>query len=183
MQKNTVCCLHKSTFAAVACSLPKQSQMAVQVGQPAPDFSLFNTQRNKVKLSELQGAPVLLLFFPMAFSSVCTAELCSTRDNLQFYNNANAAVFGISVDSPYALTRFKEDQQLNFELLSDFNKEVSAAYGGLHDTFSYEMRGVGKRAAFVIDRDGIVRYAEVLENPGQQPDFAKIQDVLTSINR
>lgn len=157
--------------------------MALEVEQLAPDFSLYNTQRGQVTLSEQRGAPMLLLFFPLAFSSVCTAELCATRDNISFYNNSNANVFGISVDSLYALARFKELEQLNFELLSDFNKDVSKAYGCLHDTFSYGMRGVSKRAAFVIDADGVVRYAEVLENPGLQPNFQNIQDVLMSIKR
>jgi peroxiredoxin len=157
--------------------------MALQTGQPAPDFSLYNTAKSKVTLSDHPGNPVLLLFFPMAFSSVCTAELCATRDNIAFYSNAFATVFGISVDSPYTLAKFKEDQRLNFELLSDFNKEVSKAYDALYETFAYEMRGVSRRAAFVIDGNGIIRYAEVLENAGLQPDFQNIQDVLTSINR
>src|SRR6476661_1811023 len=113
--------------------------MALQIGQPAPDFSLYNSEKLKVTLSEQRGNNVLLLFFPMAFSSVCTAELCATRDNIAFYNNTNAAVFGISVDSVYALKAFKQAQHLNFELLSDFNKEISQAYGTLHDTFSYDM--------------------------------------------
>ena len=156
--------------------------MAIQIGQAAPHFSLYNTARLKVTLTQ-HGAPALLLFFPMAFSSVCTAELCATRDNIIFYNNMDATVFGISVDSLYTLAKFKEDQRLNFELLSDFNKEVSNAYNALYDSFSYEMRGVSKRAAFVIDGDGIVRYAEVLENAGLQPDFARVQEVLMSINR
>lgn len=156
--------------------------MALQTGQPAPDFSLYNTDRKKITLSEQRGAPVLLLFFPLAFSSVCTAELCATRDSMAFYNNVNAKVFAISVDSLYTLAKFKEDQRLNFELLSDFNKEVSKAYGALHDTFSYDMQGVSRRAAFVIDGDGIVQYVEVLENPGLQPDFQKVQETLASIN-
>lgn len=157
--------------------------MALQIGQPAPDFTLYNSEKLKVTLSEQRGNSVLLLFFPMAFSSVCTAELCATRDNISFYNNTNATVFGISVDSVYSLKKFKEDQHLNFELLSDFNKEVSKLYGVLHDTFSYDMRGVSKRAAFVIDAEGIIRYAEVLENPGNQPDFQKIQKTLAAMNR
>lgn len=157
--------------------------MALQAGQPAPDFSLYNTERTKVTLSEHRGSPVLLLFFPAAFTSVCTAELCATRDNIAFYNNARATIFGISVDSLFTLNKFKEDQHLNFSLLSDFNKVASKAYGALYDTFSFDMQGVSKRSAFVIDGDGIIRYAEVLENAGAQPDFQNVQDVLTSINR
>jgi len=155
--------------------------MKIEKGQKAPAFSLYDSDKNKINLSDLQGKNVVLLFFPLAFTSVCTAELCSVRDNLSRYDQLNAEVFGISVDSLHTLKRFKQDQQLNFRLLSDFNKEVSAAYGSLYDNFSFDMRGVSKRAAFVIDSDGIVQYAEVLENAGNQPDFAAIQSALETI--
>jgi len=155
--------------------------MKIEKGQKAPDFSLYDSDKNKVSLSDLQGRNVVLLFFPLAFTSVCTVELCSVRDNLSRYDQLNAEVFGISVDSLHTLKRFKQDQQLNFRLLSDFNKEVSAVYGCLYDNFSFDMRGVSKRAAFVIDSDGIVQYAEVLENAGNQPDFAAIQSALETI--
>ena len=155
--------------------------MKIEKGQKAPAFSLYDSDRNKVNLSDLHGRNVVLLFFPLAFTSVCTAELCSVRDNLSRYDQLNAEVFGISVDSLHALKRFKQDQQLNFRLLSDFNKEASAAYGCLYDNFSFDMRGVSKRAAFVIDGDGIVQYAEVLENAGNQPDFGAIQSALETI--
>jgi len=155
--------------------------MKIEKGQKAPDFNLYDSDKNKVSLSDLQGRNVVLLFFPLAFTSVCTAELCSVRDNLSRYDQLNAEVFGISVDSLHTLKRFKQDQQLNFRLLSDFNKEVSAVYGCLYDNFSFDMRGVSKRAAFVIDSDGIVQYAEVLENAGNQPDFAAIQSALETI--
>src|SRR6476646_7895130 len=102
--------------------------MAIQIGQPAPDFTLFNTNKEEVRLSEQRGQNVLLLFFPLAFTSVCTAELCSVRDNLKVYEDFNAKPFGISVDSLHTLKKFKEEQHLNFELLSDFNKEVSKNY-------------------------------------------------------
>lgn len=156
--------------------------MSLQIGQQAPDFSLYTSEKINVTLSEQRSSNVLLLFFPLAFSSVCTAELCSTRDNITFYNNTKAKVFGISVDSVYTLAKFKEEQHLNFSLLSDFNKAVSKTYNALHDSFSYGMHGVSKRAAFVLDREGIIRYAEVLENPGNQPDFQKIQETLVQLN-
>ena len=155
--------------------------MKIEKGQKAPAFSLYDSDKNKINLSDLQGRNVVLLFFPLAFTSVCTAELCSVRDNLSRYDQLNAEVFGISVDSLHTLKRFKQDQQLNFRLLSDFNKEVSAVYGCLYDNFSFDMRGVSKRAAFVIDSDGIIQYAEVLENAGNQPDFAAIQSALETI--
>ena len=124
----------------------------------------------------------MLLFFPLAFTSVCTAELCSVRDNIKIYEQAHAKVFGISVDSPQTLARFKEDQRLNFTLLSDFNKDVSRAYDAIYETFGLGMKGVSKRAAFVVDREGEIRYAEVLENAGEQPDFNAIQNALKALN-
>jgi len=156
--------------------------MKIKPGQQAPSFSLYDSDKNKITLSDLKGHNVLLLFFPAAFTGTCTKELCSVRDNISVYNNANAKVFGISVDMVYSLSKYKEEQQLNFSLLSDFNKEVSAAYGCLYDTFSYEMKGVSKRAAFIIDKIGIVRYAEVLEKATDLPNFEAIQKTLQSLN-
>jgi glutaredoxin-dependent peroxiredoxin len=155
--------------------------MTLQPGDKAPDFRLFNTNKEWVSLSDLRGKNVLLLFFPLAFTSVCTKELCSVRDNLAFYNNANAAVFGISVDSNATLAKFKEDQKLDFTLLSDFNREASAAYGILYENFGW-MKDVSKRSAFVIDKEGTIRYAEVLENAGDVPDFEKINRTLQEIS-
>ena len=149
--------------------------MSIQVGQAAPEFSLYDTTKNKQSLSQYKGQNVLLLFFPLAFTSVCTAELCAVRDNLKMYKNLDAQPLGISVDSLHTLAKFKEDQKINFPLLSDFNKEVSKAYGSLYETFGYDMKGVSKRSAFIIDKDGIVQYAEVLENAGMQPNFEAIE--------
>jgi len=157
--------------------------MTVQKGQPAPEFSLFDDAKNKVSLSDYKGKNVVLLFFPFAFTSVCTAELCSVRDNLAAFNNANAQVFGISVDALFTLAKFKEEQQLNFPLLSDFNKTASRAYNVLYDVFpAFELQGVSKRAAFVIDKEGIIQYSEVCATPGDQPDFKAIQETLSALN-
>ena len=156
--------------------------MKIKPGQQAPSFSLYDSDKKKITLSDLKEYHVLLLFFPAAFTGTCTKELCSVRDNISVYNNASAKVFGISVDMVYSLSKYKEEQQLNFSLLSDFNKEVSAAYGCLYDTFSYEMKGVSKRAAFIIDKIGIVRYAEVLEKVTDLPNFEAIQKTLQSLN-
>lgn len=156
--------------------------MALQVGQTAPDFTLFDSTKKPVTLSEQKGSNVLLLFFPLAFTSVCTAELCSVRDHFNTYEALDAKVFGISVDSLYTLARYKEDQHLNFSLLSDFNKEVSKAYDSLYEKFGYEMRGVSKRSAFLIDKEGVIQYAEVLDNAGEQPSFEAIQKRLHEIN-
>ena len=155
--------------------------MKIELGQTAPDFTLYDSAKNKVTLSDLHGQNVLLLFFPLAFTSTCTAELCSVRDNISFYNNVNAKVFGISVDSLHTLAKYKAEQNLNFTLLSDFNKEVSSMYDSLYERFGYNMKGVSKRSAFVIDKEGIVRYAEVLENAGEQPNFKNITLTLESL--
>jgi len=145
--------------------------MLLQIGQIAPDFTLFDSDKKKVSLNEHRGENVLLLFFPFAFSSVCTAELCAVRDNISKYDSVQAKVFGISVDSLYTLAKFKIDQNLNFTLLSDFNKEISYTYEAFYETFSYGMKGVSKRAAFIIDKIGLVQYVEVLENASEQPKF------------
>ena len=155
--------------------------MAIQLGQKAPDFSLFDTEKNKVSLADYKGRNVLLLFFPLAFTSVCTAELCSVRDSIALYEGGNAQPLGISTDSLFTLAKFKEEQSLNFPLLSDYNKEVSQAYGSLYESWGFDYKGVTKRSAFLIDKDGIVRYAEVLENAGEQPDFNTIKAAMAEL--
>jgi len=156
--------------------------MKLSAGQQAPSFALFNSDKQKVSLEDFKGKNVLLLFFPQAFTGTCTKELCSIRDNIARYNNVNAQVMGISVDSLFTLNRYRQEQGLNFPLLSDFNKDVSAAYGSLYDSWIFDMKGVSKRSAFVIDKDGVIRYAEVLENAGDLPDFEKINETLQSLN-
>ena len=156
--------------------------MAIVIGQAAPNFSLFDSEKNKVTLSELKGKNVVLLFFPLAFTGVCTKELCSVRDNIATYNDTNAQVLGISVDSLFVLDKFKQEQNLNFPLLSDFNKEAAKAFDVLYEIFpAFEMQGVSKRAAFVIDKEGVIKYAEICATPGDLPDFADIQSTLQSI--
>jgi glutaredoxin-dependent peroxiredoxin len=159
----------------------KNEGMKIEVGQTAPEFVLYDSEKKQVSLAGLRGQHVVLLFFPLAFTSTCTKELCSVRDNITWYNNAHATVLGISVDSLHTLARFKADQHLNFTLLSDFNKEVSTAYGSIYETFGYGMKGVSKRSAFVIDKEGIIRYAEVLDNASEVPDFEALQQVLKSL--
>ena len=153
----------------------------LKVGDKAPGFSLVSDSKQEISLEAYQGKNVLLLFFPMAFTSVCTQELCATRDNIAAYSAANAEVLAVSVDSPFTLAKFKEDQALNFPLLSDFNKEVSTAYGCLYDTFVLGLKGVAKRSAFVIDGSGVIRYAEVLESAGELPNFEAIQQILQTL--
>jgi glutaredoxin-dependent peroxiredoxin len=156
--------------------------MAIEIGQTASDFALYNTQKNKITLSEQRGKNVLLLFFPQAFTGVCTKELCSIRDDIARYNNTNATVFGISVDSVFTLAKFKEDQQYNFDLLSDFNKEVSTSYQTIYTDWILDMKGVSKRSAFIIDKEGVIQYAEVLESAGDMPDFEAINSKLEQLN-
>ncbi|OQP47246.1 peroxiredoxin [Niastella yeongjuensis] len=152
------------------------------VGQPAPDFILFDSAKNQIGLNNLRGKKVVLLFYPFAFSSTCTKELCYVRDNMSLFNNIDAEVLGISVDSLYTLARFKEEQGFQFTLLSDFNKEVSRLYNAIYEEWNYNMKGVSKRASFVIDRQGTVQYAQVLEKAGDLPDFDAIQASLNAIN-
>ncbi len=159
----------------------KSKFMSIQVGQQAPDFSLYNTEKNKVSLSDFKGKNVLLLFFPQAFSSFCTKELCSVRDDINRYNQANAVVLGISVDSVNSLNRFREDQNFDFQLLSDFNKETSRAYDAIYENWVLDMKGVSKRSAFIVDKEGKIAYAEVLESPADLPSFEAINQTLAGL--
>ncbi len=156
--------------------------MAVNLGDKAPSFTLFSSDKKEISLKDYEGQNVVLLFFPLAFTSVCTAELCSMRDNIADYNEADAQILAISVDTPQTLAKFKAEQNLNFPLLSDFNKEVARSYGALYEEFAMRMRGVAKRSAFVIDRNGVVRYAEVLDNAGKLPDFNAVKETLSNLN-
>jgi len=156
--------------------------MKIGIGDKAPDFTLYNSEKNKISLSDYKGKNVLLLFFPQAFTSVCTKELCGIRDNIALYDKMNAVVFGISVDSVFTLKKYKEEQGYNFELLSDFNKEVSASYDSIYQEWILEMKGVSKRSAYLIDKEGVIRYAEVLENASDVPDIAAIEKTLAAIS-
>lgn len=155
--------------------------MSLQIGDLAPDFTLINSEKKPVSLASQKGKNVLLLFFPAAFTSVCTAELCQTRDDIAFYSGVNAEVFGISVDLPFTLEKFKDDQKLPFDLLSDFNKTASRAYGAIYESWILGLEGVSKRSAFVIDKEGKIAYAEVLENAGEVPNFEAIKSALSAL--
>ena len=149
--------------------------MALQPGDKAPSFKLIDTDKNEVSLENYEGKNLVVLFFPLAFTGVCTTELCTIRDDIQSYNNMDTDVVAISVDSFATLGKFKEEQNLNFPLLSDFNKEVSSSYGALYDEFVLGMKGVSKRSAFVVGPDGNIKYAEVLESAGDLPNFEAIK--------
>jgi glutaredoxin-dependent peroxiredoxin len=154
--------------------------MSVDVGSKAPDFTLTNQDREPVTLSAQRGRPVVLAFFPAAFSSVCTKELCTFQDRLARLNQANARVFGISVDTFFTLKAFQTDQKLAFPLLSDFNKQVIRDYGVFNEDM-IGLKGIPKRAVFVLDRDGVVRHREVLEDARNEPDYEKVFSVLAAL--
>lgn len=159
--------------------------MQLKVGDIAPDFSLKSTSNETYKLSDFKGKKnVVILFFPAVGTSVCEKELCSTRDGMKDYENLNAQVLAISVDGPFAQKLWSDKHQFNFPVLSDFNKEVAPTYGAFYDVWlpeKFGLKGVAKRSAFVIDKDGIIKYAEVLENAGHEPNYNAIQEVLKNI--
>jgi peroxiredoxin len=152
--------------------------MSLQKGSAAPQFTLVSTALKEVSLADYKGKKVVLHFFPMAFTGTCTTQLCTMRDSFGYYEGLNATIFGISVDSPFTLAKFKEENNYQFELLSDFNKEVSDAYGAIYENFVFGLKGVSKRAAFVIDEDQNIIYAEVLEVATDLPDFAAIAEAI-----
>lgn len=150
----------------------------MKIGDKTDDFTLKNSEGKDLSLNELtKGGKALLLFFPVAFSGTCTDEMCTMRDNMKAYNSLNTNVVGISVDSFYTLREFKKSNNLNFPLLSDFNKEVTKAFGALDNDF-YGMKGVAKRSAFIINSDMEVEYAEILEDADNLPDYKAIYNAL-----
>lgn len=161
--------------------------MAIQIGHPAPDFALKQKTADgikTVKLSDFRGQTVVLLFFPMAFTDVCTNEMCTISSMYDQYAQLNAAVLGISVDSPFAQAAWAQQNNITIPLLSDFNREACKAYGAYYENFFpgvLDFKGVAKRSAFVIDKEGIVRYAEVLEDATQLPNFERIREVVEDL--
>jgi len=154
--------------------------MSVTVGSNAPDFTLTNQDREPVTLSHLQGKPVVLVFFPAAFSSVCAKEMCTFRDSMAQLARASAQVFGISVDTFFALKAFHDQQGLTFPLLSDFNKQVIREYGVFNEDM-IGLKGIAKRAVFVLDTHGVVRHREVLEDARNEPNYQQVYDALAAL--
>jgi glutaredoxin-dependent peroxiredoxin len=154
--------------------------MAVDVGSKAPDFTLTDQERHPVTLSALRGKPVVLAFFPAAFSSVCQKELCTFRDSIAELGGSRAQVFGISVDSFFALKAFHDQQKLPFPLLSDFNKQAIRDYGVFNEDM-IGLKGIAKRAVFVIDKDGVVRHREVLDDARNEPDYQAVSAALAKL--
>lgn len=154
----------------------------LRLGDKAPGFKLLSTDLVEINLSDFEGQNCLLLFFPFAFTGTCTKELCMMRDEFSRYRNLNVQIIGISVDSPYSLRKYKEELQLNFPLLSDFNKQTSRAYTCIYEEYYNGLKGVSKRSAFLIDQEGHLRYIEILENAGDLPNFESINSILTNLN-
>jgi peroxiredoxin len=155
--------------------------MSVDVGTKAPDFTLTSHERQPVTLSQQRGKPVILAFFPAAFSSVCEKELCTFRDSMARLNKANGQVFGVSVDTFFTLKAFHDQQKLTFPLLSDFNKQVIREYGVFNEDM-IGLKGIAKRAVFVLDKDGVVRYREVLDDARNEPNYDKVFESLGTLS-
>ena len=155
--------------------------MPADVGTKAPDFTLPNQNREPVTLSDqLKGGPVVLAFFPAAFSGVCTKEMCTFRDSMSELDAVSARVLGISVDTFFSLKAWADAQRLNFPLLSDFNKEVITQYGVVNENM-IGLKGIAKRAVFVIDCRGAIRYREVLDDARNEPDYGKVKQAVASL--
>jgi peroxiredoxin len=157
--------------------------MSIKIGEKAPDFTLPDTEKKLRTLGEFLGTKSVLAFFPGAFTGVCTKEMCALRDSLAKFNDINARVIGVSVDSPAANKAFAGAHGLEFTLLSDYTRSVSMEYGGVHpDFWGLPGYAVSKRAVFVLDSGNVVRYAWVSENPGLEPPYADLERILREIS-
>lgn len=155
--------------------------MALSVGTKAPDFKLFNTDKKEVSLADFKGKNLVMQFFPAAFTGVCTAQMCSSRDELSLYNDLNASVVGISVDMLFSLAEFKAKNAINFDLISDFNKTLIKDYDMVFENFAFGIKGVAARGTIVVDKDGVIQYVEVTPSPGDQVNFAALKAALEKL--
>jgi peroxiredoxin len=152
--------------------------MAAEVGSKAPDFTLVNQDREPVKLSEQIGkGSIVLAFFPGAFSGVCTKEMCTLRDSMAQLNGLGAQVYGISTDTFFTLKAWGDQQKLGFPLLSDYNKEAIKAFDVVNPDM-VGLKNIAKRAVIVVDKGGVVRYRESLDDARNEPDYAKLKEAL-----
>ena len=157
--------------------------MSLNVGDKAPDFKLVDPDRKEFSLSDFKGKNVVLFFFPMAWTGTCTKEMCSIQENHSTYEGMNAVPIGISVDTLFAQKHFKDEYKLNdIILLSDFNKEVIRAYDVVHHDFIVGYKDVAKRCTFVIDKEGVIRFIEILPSPGDFPNMEAIQNAVKALN-
>ena len=152
----------------------------VALGQPAPNFKAINTKREEVTLDSLRGKRVVLAFFPAAFTGVCEKELCAFRDALSSFNDLDATVLGVSVDAPFSNAAFAEKTNANFPILSDYTRKMVKDYGVAHDDFA-GMPGytAAKRSVFVIDKDGVLKWSWVADNPGQEPSYDDVKKAVS----
>jgi peroxiredoxin len=155
-----------------------------QIGSPAPEFSLFNTKRERVELAGLRGKNVVLAFFPASFTGVCEKELCTFRDAIALFNDLDATVLGIAVDAPFSNAAFAEKNGLNFPILSDYTRAATKAYDVAHDDFA-AMPGytASKRSVFVIDKEGVLRWSWVAPNPGTEPNYDDVKAAVEALQR
>lgn len=152
------------------------------IGSKVPSFAVVDSEKQPFTNETIAGKRTLILFFPAAFTGVCTKELCSVRDDIARYNQLNANIVGVSTDTLFTLAKYKEEQGLNFTLASDYNKEMCGAFGAQYDDFVFGMKGTARRAAFIIDTDGTVQYAEMLESAGDLPNFDAIKSTLEKLS-
>jgi peroxiredoxin len=156
--------------------------MAVEVGQSAPDFTLYDTDRKQRSLSEFKGKNVVLAFFPGAFTGVCTAEMCALRDRIDQFNSMDAQVVGITVDPPFAQKAWSEQNHINYPFLSDFNRQVVNQYGvAFQNLAGMEGYVAANRAVLVLDKDGVVRYKWVAPSPGTEPDYDEVREAVSKL--
>ncbi|MDP2207505.1 MAG: peroxiredoxin [Bacteroidota bacterium] len=156
--------------------------MSIEIGSKAPNFSLLDTERQLKSLNDFAGKNVVLAFFPGAFTGPCTKEMCALRDAMANFNNMNAQVIGVSVDSPFSNKAFADANKLNFPLLSDYTREVSQMYGGVYNDFA-NMKGytAAKRAVFILNKNGEIKYSWVSDIPANDPPYDEIKKNIPSI--
>ncbi len=156
--------------------------MALKIGDKAPDFTLpsFTPSPDiaNISLADYKGKKVVLVFFPQAFTGVCTTEMCTMSDNFDQYKSMNAEVLGISVDGTFVQKAFAAANKITVPLLSDYNREVVNKYDVLLPEFAHGMKGTSQRAVFVIDENGVIKYVEVTKSPGDLPDFAALKNAV-----
>lgn len=155
--------------------------MSLAIGTKAPDFKLFNTEKKEVSLSDFKGKNLVIHFFPAAFTGVCTAQMCTSRDDLAFYNGLNASIVGVSVDMLFTLGVFKANNNINFDLLSDFNKKMIHEYDMYQSNFAFGFKGVATRGVVLVDKEGTIQYVEVTPSPGDQVNFDALKKALEAL--
>jgi peroxiredoxin len=159
-----------------------KTKIMIKVGQKAPDFKLYDKDKNEVTLANFKGKNLVIFFFPAAWTGTCTKEMCAVQDDYKIYEGLNAAVVGVSVDTHWALKRFAEDYKISYPLLSDFNKQAIVDFDIVQSEFAGVYKNVAKRATFFIDQNGVVRFVDVVANIGDVPDLKGISEAIKKIS-